>query len=294
MNTVMTTNQFTRCIMERTMDERLKTVWYLIALLCLSLLASACVPGTPAGSGGLSNPVATAAQLTTLPTQTPAPLEASTPSVMLNMNELAQAAATLNLPAMQPDAGGPGAVAMPQRTMLWLYGYPISGHVREPQIFLFTVKDLAMNDTAQQAAQDLQALLQSPQEAKTLPFLPPTTSVQQMHAQVKTLDFKNGKGVRYLTQYSNGMSPINNQWIFYTFQGLTIDGQYYIAAVLPVYLNGLPSYPTDTSNLPLEFTSDFATYIQNTTNQLNLQSDSDYAPDLGKLDALVQSIEVKE
>ena len=65
------------------------------------------------------------------------------------------------------------------------------------------------------------------------------------------------------------------------------------AAVLPVYLNGLPSVPTDTSNLPLEFTSDYTTYVTSMVNQLNLQSTSDYAPNLESLDALVQSIEVK-
>jgi hypothetical protein len=209
------------------------------------------------------------------------------------MDGLAQAVATLVLPAVQPGADNPGAVAMPQRTLLWLYGYPVSAHAREPQIFLFTVKDLEMYDPAAQAVQDLQALLQSQPEGKTLPFLPLTSDVQQMHAQVKPLDFKDGKGVRFLTQYGNGMSPINNQQIFYAFQGLTDDGKYYVAAVLPVFLNGLPSYPTDTSNLPLEFNSDYLTYVANTVNQLNLQPASDCAPDLGKLDALVQSIEVK-
>jgi hypothetical protein len=275
----------------------MKTLTFVIALLCLSLLASACATGTPSASSVVSSTATTAAEPTTLPTQvptqTPAPAEPSAPAATLDLDGLGQAIATLVLPAVQPGADNPGAVAMPQRTLLWLYGYPIIAHSREPQIFLFTVKDLAMNDTAAQAAQELKALLQSQQEGKTLPFLPLTTEVQQMHAQVKILDFTNGKGVRFLTQYANGMSPINNQQIFYTFQGLTNDGKYYVAAVLPVYLNGLPSYPTDTSNLPQEFTSDYATYVASTVNQLNLLPDSDYAPALGRLDALVQSIQVK-
>jgi hypothetical protein len=89
------------------------------------------------------------------------------------------------------------------------------------------------------------------------------------------------------------MSPINNQQIFYTFQGLTGDGKFYVAAVLPVFLNGLPSDPLDTSNLPLEFASDYPTYLTGIANQLNLQAPGDYAPDLDTLDALVQSLEVK-
>lgn len=275
----------------------MKTFAFLIALLCLSLLASACAPGTQTTSDALSNTATTAAEPSPIPSQstnqTPPPAEPAEPGATLDLDGLAQAVATLVLPAVQPDANNPGTIAMPQRTLLWLYGYPIIGHVREPQIFLFTVEDLAMDDAAAQAAQDLQALLQSQQEDETLPFLPLSKAVQVMHAQVKTLDFKNGKGVRYLTQYANGLAPINNQDLFYTFQGLTDNGNTYVAAVMPIYLNGLPSYATDTSNLPLEFTSDYKTYVANTVNQLNLQAASDYGPDLGKLDAMVQSIEVK-
>lgn len=275
----------------------MKTFAFLIGLLCFALLASACATGTQTASGALSSTATTAVEPTSLPTQsptqTPAPAEPSEPGATLDLDGLAQAVATLVLPAEQPGSDNPNTVAMPQRTLLWLYGYPIVGHIMEPQIFLFKIEDLAMNDAAAQAAGDLQALLQSQQEGETLPFLPPNKAVQVMHAQMKMLEFKNGKGVRYLTQYANGLAPINNQQLFYTFQGLTDDGQYYAAAVLPIYLNGLPSYSTDTSNLPLEFTSDFATYVANTVNQLNLQAASDYFPDLGELDAMVQSLEVK-
>lgn len=275
----------------------MKTFAFLIGLLCLSLLASACAIEPQTASNALSGTATTAVEPTSLPTQsptqTPPPAEPSEPGTTLDLDELAKAVATLALPADQPGADNPNTVAMPQRTLLWLYGYPIFGHIREPQIFLFTVEDLATYDAAAQVAGDLQAQLQSQQEGKALPFLPLNKAVQVMHAQVKTLDFKNGTGVRYLTQYANGLAPINNQELFYTFQGLTNDGKTYVAAVLPIYLNGLPSYPTDTSNLPLEYTSDYATYVANTVNQLNLQAASDYFPDLGKLDAMVQSIAVK-
>jgi hypothetical protein len=272
---------------------RMKTLTFVIALICLSLLASACTTATPTASGVPSSTATTGVEPTTIPTQTPAPAEPTVPSAVLDLNGLAQAAATLVLPAVQPGVDTLGAVAMPQRTLLWLYGYPITAHVREPQIFIFSVEDLSMYEAAARAAQDLQTLLQSQQEGQTLPFLPLASDVQQMHAQVKFLNFKNGQGVRYLTQYSNGMSPINNQQLFYTFQGLTNDGKSYVAAVLPVSLTGLPSHPTDTANLPLEFTSDYPTYVTSMVNLLNLQAASGYVPDLEKLDALVQSIEVK-
>jgi hypothetical protein len=275
----------------------MKTLKIVIAILCISLLASSCAAGIPPASGVLSGTASPATDPTTLPilapTQTPEAAEPAAPAAKLELYGLAQAVATLVLPEVQPGAENPGAVVMPQRTLLWLYGYPISVHAQDPQIFLFKVDDLATNDRAAQAVQDLQALLQSQPEGNSLPFLPLTADVQQVHAQVKTLDFHDGKGVRFLTQYGNGMSPINNQQIFYTFQGLTGDGKFYVAAVLPVNLNGLPSDPLDTSNLPLEFASDYPTYITGIVNQLNLQAPGDYAPNLDTLDALVQSIEVE-
>ena len=62
-----------------------------------------------------------------------------------------------------------------------------------------------------------------------------------MHVQVQYLDFKSGTGVRFLTQFNNGMAPVNNHDLIYTFQGLTSDGKYYIAAVLPVTHPDLPA-----------------------------------------------------
>ena len=46
-----------------------------------------------------------------------------------------------------------------------------------------------------------------------------------MHSQVQYLDFKNGTGVRYLTQFDQGILPINNYELVYTYQGLTSDGK---------------------------------------------------------------------
>ena len=53
-------------------------------------------------------------------------------------------------------------------------------------------------------------MLQNQLEEATLPFLPLFNSKQMMHSQVEYLDFKNGKGVRYLTQYAQGPLAINN------------------------------------------------------------------------------------
>jgi len=141
-------------------------------------------------------------------------------------------------------------------------------------------------------ATDLQALLQTRQAGARMPFLPIFNESQAMHAQVQYLDFKNGEGVRFLTQYNQGPVPINNFTLIYTFQGLTSDGKYYVAAVLPVTHSELPATQQISEQQAAEV-NDFPTYLVKTVNWLNQEPSGSFTPDLAKLDALIQSIEVK-
>lgn len=100
---------------------------------------------------------------------------------------------------------------------------------------------------------DLQILLQNHQAGEYLPFLPLFNAHQVMHTSLQYLDFKNGTGLRYLTWFSQGIMPINNYELIYTNQGLTSDGKYYVAAVLPVTHPNLPSDGKVTGNEPPEF-----------------------------------------
>lgn len=222
-----------------------------------------------------------------------APVAAALPAVTLEASAVARSVTTQIVEAVPPTAEGPWWEPMPQYTLLTLQGYPISGHSHEPQVFVYPVGGLAVNETARQVPSNLWTLLQSQQAGQVLPYLPLSNAAQVMHAQVQYLDFKNGQGVRYLTQFDQAANPINNHELLYTYQGLTSDSQYYVAVVLPVNLAGLPLYETETANLPQEFTSDFPTYLVNTVKLLDQSPASAYAPDLSQLDALVQSLEVK-
>ncbi len=153
----------------------------------------------------------------------------------------------------------------------------------------------AANLQAAKRIDALRQLLQSKPEdtGAELPFLPLRNEVQQMRADVGYLPFSGGQGVRYLTQYSQGPIPINNQGLFYTFQGLTDDGRYYVAAILPVAHSMLPA---DAESLPQSerdaASADFAQYLSDTTKALNAQNGAGFQPALTELDALVQSITV--
>ena len=125
-----------------------------------------------------------------------------------------------------------------------------------------------------------------------MPFLPLFNAQQVMHAQVQYLDFKNGNGVRFLTQFDQAPLPINNFELIYTFQGLTRDGKYYIAAVLPVTHPDLPANNQVAAQQASEL-NDFPAYLAKTVTWLDQQPAGSFTPDLAKLDALIQSIEVK-
>lgn len=196
--------------------------------------------------------------------------------------------------AVPPGENVPGWELLPSYTRVTLQGYPIDNHLMQPQIFIYPVEELTqVNEGAGQMVASLQMLIQSPQEAPTMPFLPLYNAAQVMHTHLQYLDFEDGQGLRYLTQFSQGIVPINNHELIYTYQGLTDDGKYYVAAVLPV---SHPSLPTDgqvTGSEPPAFTSDFTAYLANVVAALNPQAATTFTPDLTQLDAMMSSLEVQ-
>ncbi len=124
-----------------------------------------------------------------------------------------------------------------------------------------------------------------------MPYLPLVNAAQVFHSQVAYLTFANGAGVRYVTAFSQEASPTTNQQLIYAFQGLTDDGQYYVAAFFPVKTAVLP----DTVQVDdwEAFSLNYATYVVETKAALNDLSSSDFTPDLTLLDAVVTSLRVE-
>lgn len=153
--------------------------------------------------------------------------------------------------------------------------------------------------TQQQNA--LNALLSARPDAATLsgnqlsgyagmavPFLPFLGAGQVFRSNVQYIDFNGGSGVRFVTLFQQTNGPILETDLFYTFQGVTADGRYYIAATFPVR-SGL--FPADmaawgTQALP----ADFNAYVTDAVNRLNgLQNDA-FTPSLNLLDAAMRSL----
>jgi hypothetical protein len=266
-----------------------------MALTALAFVLSACSAptATPAATTVptvvIPEPTAVPVEPTAVPTQAPQEL---TGELTIDVNGVAQSISAETIAAVAESSDKPYWMVLPEHTVSTLAGYPISEHLLKPQIFVYPAADLAAtNEGAGKIAADLDALLKSHQPGKYMPFMPLFNAQQVLHAQVKYLDFKNGKGVRFVTQFDQAPLPVNNNELFYTFQGLTSDGKYYVAATLPLNLAGLPADEKFTGD-SAEFMSGFAKYLEDTAATLDAAAASAFTPDLSALDAMMQSIEI--
>jgi DNA-binding CsgD family transcriptional regulator len=193
-----------------------------------------------------------------------------------------------------------GYATFPQHIRISLVDYPLQGQdtLHTPQIEVFPAAEYrALHACIEAEMSGLENIL-STQNASlpvqstcafspdALPMLPDQHAAQVFHALEKTLPFQNGSGVRYITQYSQAHFPaVDNKELFYTFQGLTSDGKYYVSVVLPVRLEALDNMPTPQS------AEQSANDFQSARNQLQ-ESSASIQPSLEALDALVQSLTV--
>jgi len=148
----------------------------------------------------------------------------------------------------------------------------------------------AMHPLAKAQIEQLQALLEArpPIPGGTLPYLPLVNAAQVLHSQLAYLPFANGAGVRYVTAFTQDVSPTTNQQLIYTFQGLTDDGLYYVAAFFPVKTAVLPD--TVRAEEWEGFHLNYATYVAETKAALDNLAPLDFTPDLSLLDAVVTSL----
>ncbi|GAB4578929.1 MAG: hypothetical protein Fur0022_16660 [Anaerolineales bacterium] len=130
-------------------------------------------------------------------------------------------------------------------------------------------------------------------DAPPLPVLPPINAQQTFCSQPEIIEFTGGRGIRFLTQYTQEIAPVLERQIFYTFQGLTDDGQFYIAAFFPIQ-TGL--FPTEPPPCPQCDQANYNPYpdwydmLSSQLLQLNELSSHQFAPTLSELDDIIQSI----
>ncbi len=216
------------------------------------------------------------------------------PTVSFTLTEtVAISSTTQIITATEVTEDRPYWELFPLHTEITLAGYVQPDSLLVPRLLVYPASEFArLSDAAAAQIDALSELLATEPllvEAQTLPFLPLFNAAPMFHAQEQYLDFANGSGIRYLTQYEQATVPVNNQELFYTYQGLTDDGAYYVAAVFPV---SHPDLPADISSVPEDMADDFETYMNSVIEQMNGADAAAFTPDLATLDALVRSIMV--
>jgi hypothetical protein len=209
-------------------------------------------------------------------------------------------------PAEGPDI--PPWEISPGHIQLDLEGYLLEDKFHHGRIFVYPAEGYAALDTSaagnitflQGVAADPNTLL----TPEVLPRIPFFNAGQVFASNIQRLAFQNGQGVRFLTEYAQYFAYINNHDLFYQFQGLTTDGQYYVIAILPITAAGLPDSPDVDPAVPGEGgislpdyndpDADWEGYYASISEFLNAASPDAFSPTLAQLDALIQSLLISE
>jgi hypothetical protein len=184
-----------------------------------------------------------------------------------------------------------GIEVIPQYTKLTINGYPLSGMFFEAHIMVFPIQRYTelMPDAIPAKVSLLQTLTAGGAIGDDLPFLPLFNAAQLFHAQYRVVPFTNGDGIRYLTEFAQYYAPINNHDIFYTYQGISQDGLYWVTAIFPIN-NAILAANSD--NPPAGMENNYDSYTSGIADQLNSQTTDSFTPSLTSLDNLVGSIAI--
>lgn len=189
-------------------------------------------------------------------------------------------------PYVNPSNG-----AMPQHVKLTLNLYALNGTQFEPHIMIFRSAEYAQyTENTASIISEMQALQYT--DGQPLPEKLGNDFIAQIHA----VNFKNGHGVRYLTQVFMNFQAVNNTELHYYYQGMTDDGQYYVQAILPINTpflaaNGDPNGSLPTDGIPFNG-DDFSGYLNTVAQKLNSTDTFSFTPYLEHLDAMIESMQV--
>ena len=186
--------------------------------------------------------------------------------------------------------------AVPEHDDFTFYEYPLSGTFHKAHLSIYPVAELLdVNQAAEERVAELEAFLAlKPKDPESVPLvLPFFNAAQMITVQVEYLTFESGSGVRFVSQYGQAAWPINNQDIFYAYQGLTDGGNYIISAILPVTHPNLPADGESFIGDEYEaFINTYDAYILEVESQLDLEDPESFFPELTALDDMLESMQV--
>lgn len=309
--------------MEVTVRYRLLTLASSLALVALA--CNVVLPPTPTSQPApVAVPTTTPVPPTPGPTDSPAPLPTAesaepTPTAAPSRSpaatcevpdvtfqgvsfcydpDLATGVSTELLPpeelGMVPGAGW----AFPERIHIELQGYPQAGLYDKPRIEVYPIEPLeALSPNAAELIAELRSILRDrpdPDTLASIPVLPPVCAAQVFHARTAYLALPDdGTAIRFLTTYAQDTTPIINETLTYSVQGISGDGRHYISISMPVAHSDLrQSWSDFTAEEHARLSADYQAYLDDVIARLEAGPSSVLTPDLALLDALVQSLRV--
>jgi hypothetical protein len=282
--------------------ERLRTILFLVVLIAVILPACA-----PAGDNG-ADAVATAVAATLAagekaqpspiwtihPTATASPPEPDIVFQGVSFSYSPGLAANINPAVLEAvsDEGGPWW-STPETVSFIFNGYALPGAFLDARIQVYDVAEFGeINSTVGERLAILRQVLDSGDVIDDrIGMADLFNAAQFLRTKVAFVDFQNGSGVRFLAQYGQAFSAVGWPHLFYGYQGLTDDGQYFVSVIMPVSHPSLP-HP-DTVVIDEAFAENFINYAAE--NELALQTlpDDSFQPSLVLLDQLVASLLVE-
>ena len=176
--------------------------------------------------------------------------------------------------------------------------YPLDGF---PQAYAISQDSVKGINAEIKKLRTLLSQTSSPQEGQ-IPYLPFIDATQTFQAHVKRVDFQGGKGILFLTQYDIEPSLVNNLGLTYMFEGITVDGLYYVLAEFPIDAPGLPNDSFEGLSHegytvpPLPYSPDaqkaHEQYVAGVVRKLEELQPNQFDPDLSVLEKVVRTINV--
>ncbi len=274
-------------------------------LLLVTLACGVFAPPQPAQPGVETVVAATFQALTVAAPPTQTPVNGSVVSVnnvyFVVPTGIGNGAQAETIEAVPQSDDMPWWEIAPTYNKYHIQGYPLSGTFHSATIYVYPVNEyLQINEGMAEPFNTLKGIIAGQPVPENIPFLPAFNAAQIFHSNEQILSFQGGKGIRFLAQYGQDVSPINNQAIFYTFQGMTDDGAYYVSAILPVNAPFLaadsnPDSPLPPDGIPFDWQNfeNITQHFDLVKQKLNAADSTDFNPALTSLDGLIQSIQIK-
>ncbi len=167
----------------------------------------------------------------------------------------------------------------------------------------YRIADLAPYDLQAQQLAHLKTLLSERPDPATLmtigadggvdplPFVTDFAAAQAIVARVGYVDTPELAGVSYLTVFRQDVYPFTGGDFWYTFQGLSANGTWYVSADFVITASMFPSkISIKDGNRISSSAKRWAAYLRTSLGTLNGAEPSAFTPPLTSIDALVRSI----